>query len=71
MILHNVISAQYIGPEPSTVMLLIIDATVNLVREQFQFVYSPDDPYGLTPDVTAWFFDHPDFPISPYVPPEE
>ena len=71
MILHNIISAQFIEPHPSTVMLLIVDATVDLVREQFTFIYHPEDLYGLTPDVTAWFFDHPDFPISPYVPPEE
>ena len=71
MQLHNVILAEYIEPYPSTAMKLMVDATVEQARETFSFIYNPDDIYGLTPDVTAWFMVNPDFPISPYVPPEE
>ena len=61
MELHNILSAQYIEPTPSTAMQLTIDATIEGEREEFIFIYRPEDSYGLSPDVNAWFADHPDF----------
>lgn len=34
------------------------------------YLYREDDPYGaLTPLITQWMLDNPDFPIGDYVPP--
>ena len=51
MELHNILSAQYIEPTPSTAMQLTIDATIEGEREEFIFIYRPEDSYGLSPDV--------------------
>lgn len=51
-------------------MILEIDATIEGERGVFQFGYRPDDDFGLSPDVNAWFFSHPDFVIDAYVEPE-
>lgn len=67
MILYDIISAQQ-SAYP-TVLDLIIDAEIRGVRDHYPFSYDPLDDDGLTPEIENFFFDHPDFPISPYVPP--
>lgn len=70
--LHNILGAVYTEPAPSTVMSVLVDATIEQVRDEFTFIYRPEDPFGdLNPQITAWFFDHPEFEIEPYVEPPE
>ena len=70
MQLHDILVAQYVEPAPSTAMMLTVDATIEGNRDEFPFVYSPDDDFGLSPDINAWFAGHPDFAVAPYVEPE-
>lgn len=67
MILHNVVSARYAEPSPSFAIRLQIDAEIEGERETFEFLYRPDDMYGLNPDVAAWLMSNPDFEIAPYL----
>lgn len=69
-LLHAVLSAKYIEPSPSTAMEILIDATIEGERDEFIFIYRPDDPFGdMNPQITAWFFENPDFEPDPYVEP--
>lgn len=68
MQLHDILSARYIEPAPSTAMQLLIDATIaDGDRDEFTFIYRPSDNEGLSPEVNAWFFAHPDFEVEPFV----
>lgn len=69
--LHNIISGFYAEPLPSTCMILQIEATIEGEHDVFEFVYRHDDPYGLSPDVTAWIMAHPEFQPEPYDPNRE
>lgn len=36
---------------------------------EVDFTWDRSDPYLLSPQVTAWFEAHPEFPVGPYVAP--
>lgn len=70
MQLHEVLSGFYAEPSPSTCMILQVRVTLDEYsgQEDVEFVYRPDDPYGLSPDITEWLASHPEFVIAPYDP---
>lgn len=68
MILHNILSAEYAEPPPSTAMVLVVDATLDGERSTFGFAYRPEDNFGLSPDINAWFASNPEFVPEPYTP---
>jgi hypothetical protein len=70
MILHNILSARRCDYASSPRLHLLIDATLAGERDEFPFVFDPDDNEGLSPAVKQWLADHPDFEIAPYVEPE-
>ena len=70
MQIHDILTAHYIEPSPSMAMQLTIDATIEGERDELIFIYRPDDDFGLSPDVNAWFTSHPEFVPTPYVEPE-
>lgn len=70
MKLNYIVSARYDAPPPALTAQMIVNADIGDGDDEFPFSYSPDDPYGLTPYVTKWLLDHPDFVIEPWVDPE-
>lgn len=48
----------------------IMQDEVELESFDAMHVYRTSDPYGITPLIAQWLLDNPEFPITPYVPPE-
>lgn len=61
-VLVAVLSAKRIADSRHVLMSVSVDLGDGPTT--FPFDYDPDDPYGITPQVTAWLAAHPDFPVS-------
>lgn len=61
MKLIKVLSAEAVAG--TDIVACIIVANLGDGEQQMEFGWSRNDPYGLGPEVTAWFAENPEFPI--------